>query len=217
MQVSLIIPTLNEAHNIAGVLKDIPKDIIDQILIVDGYSTDGTPDIAKKMGYKVIFQEGKGYGRAVATGLKYATGDTIVLIDADGGYVLSDIPKLLQCVENGYDIAYGSRYLPGSGSDDDTAVRYLGNKIFTFLMWFLHGVRITDSLFLYIAAKKRVFDKINIKSTDFEYCMEFPIKAHRAGFKYTEIPSWENKRMSGESKVNAFYHGLRILWLLLTV
>ena len=84
-----------------------------------------------------------------------------------------------------------------------------------FLLNVIHGVKISDSLFMYIAARKEVFEKINMQSTDFEYCIEFPIKAHKAGFKYKEIPSFEKKRIAGDSKVNAFLHGLRILRVLL--
>lgn len=215
MKITLIIPTLNEIHSIETVLKDIPKDVVDEILIVDGHSTDGTAEAVKRLGNKVILQKDRGYGNAVKTAAEHATGDVIVLMDADGSYEANDIPKLIQCIKEGYDIAYGSRYLPESGSDDDTLIRYVGNKIFTFLLNKLHGVNISDSLFLYIAAKREVFNKLKIKSKNFEYCMEFPIKAHKAGFKYTEIPSYEKKRIAGSSKVNALYHGLLILWTLL--
>ncbi len=215
MKVSLIIPTMNESGAIRGVLNNIPRDIVDEVIIVDGYSTDGTVEIANQLGYKVIFQEGKGYGNAVKTGVKYASGDVVVLIDADEGYNLSDIPKLIGRLNEGYDIAYGSRYLPESGNDDDTWITFIGNKLFTFLLNKVQHVRLSDALFLYIAARKEVFDKINMKSTNFEYCIEFPIRAHKAGFRHCEIPSRENKRLTGKSKVNAFYDGLRILWAVL--
>ena len=215
MKVSVIIPTLNEVGSIERVLKEIPKDIVNEILVVDGHSTDGTPELVKKLGYKLIEQEGQGYGLAFSTGIKHATGDVLVLMDADGSHNPNDIPKLLKCIDDGYDITFGSRYLPGSGSKDDTLIRYIGNKLFTYLLNKIHGVGLSDSLFLYVAAKKRVFDSIEMKSANFEYCIEFPIKAHRAGFRFAEIPSFEQKRTAGKTKVNAFYHGLRILWVIL--
>ena len=217
MKVSLIIPALNEEQCIAEVLKDIPRDIIHEVLVVDGHSTDRTREIAESLGFKVILQEGKGYGNAVKTGVKYSTGDVIVMIDADGSYETKDIYHLLKCLDEGFDIAYGSRYLPESGSADDTPIRFIGNKIFTFLLNVIHGVKISDSLFLYVATRREVFEKLNMKSTNFEYCIEFPIRAHKAGYTYKEIPSFEKKRIAGKSKVNAFYHGLRILWMVLKV
>jgi glycosyltransferase involved in cell wall biosynthesis len=215
--VSVIIPTLNEIESIQHVLEEVSQvKEVDEILVVDGHSTDGTVELVKNLGHKIIPQEGKGYGRGVATGVKQAIGDVIILIDADGSYTASDIPKLLAPLEQGYDLVYGSRYLPESGSADDTIIRYIGNKFFTFLLNAVHGVGISDSLFLYIAAKRRVFETIEMKSANFEYCIEFPIRAHNAGFKHTEVPSYEKKRIAGESKVNAAYHGLRILWTLLS-
>jgi glycosyltransferase involved in cell wall biosynthesis len=216
MRVTVIIPALNEVSSIEGVLKEIPKDVVDEILVVDGHSTDGTRELVRKLGHKVVEQEGRGYGLAVSTGVKHATGDVIVLMDADGSYEPKDISRLLRCLADGYDIAFGSRYMPGSGSDDDTLVRYVGNKLFTLLLNTIYGVGISDSLFLYVAAKKEVFQSLDLKSPSFEYCMEFPIKAHRAGYKIAEVPSFERKRTAGDSKVNAFYNGLRILWVLLT-
>ena len=215
MKATVVIPTLNERECIAKVLQDIPKEAVHEVLIVDGHSTDGTPEIVRQLGYRAITQPGKGYGDAINTGVAHADGDVIITMDADGSYNADDIPRLLKKLEEGCDIVYGSRYAKGSGSDDDTLVSYIGNKVFTFLLNILHGVKISDSLFLYIAAKKRVFETIEMKSQNFEYCIEFPIKAHKAGFTYTEIPSREKKRTGGDSKVNAVYHGFRILWVLL--
>jgi len=212
LRLTLIIPAMNEADCIGGVLKDVDPDVIHEVLVVDGHSTDGTRDIVEKMGFKVIPQEGTGYGNAVRTGIKHAAGDYITMVDADGSYRLEDIPKLIAVLEEGYDIAYGSRYLPEAGSDDDTIIRYVGNKVFTFLLNVLHGVNISDSLFLYVAAKKEVFESLDMVSGGFEYCIEFPIKAHKAGFSHKEVPSFEKERIAGDSKVNALSDGLKILW-----
>ena len=134
MTVSLIIPTLNEAGSIEAVLKEIPRDVVDEVLIVDGASTDGTPEIVRRLGDRVIQQEGRGYGAAIRTGFKHVRGEIIVLADADGSYNLDDIRRLVQRVQDGADLALGSRYLPESGSEDDTLVRYVGNKAFTWAL-----------------------------------------------------------------------------------
>ena len=217
MKVTVIIPALNEAESIGDVIKDIPRDIVQEVLVVDGHSTDNTPQIVQQAGARVVVQEGKGYGNAISTGIKHATGDILVLIDADGSYETQDIARLVKCLENGYDLAYGSRYRPESGSEDDTWIRFLGNKIFTLLLRWIHGVKLTDSLFFYVAGRKEIFQRIDthLKSPSFEYCIEFPLRAHKMGFQYTEIPSFEKKRTAGHSKVRAFYDGLRILRVLL--
>jgi glycosyltransferase involved in cell wall biosynthesis len=211
-RVSLIIPTLNEAGSIEAVLKEIPRDVVHEVLIVDGASTDGTADLVRRLGDRVIQQEGRGYGAAIATGFKHVSGDIIVLADADGSYNLDDIRRLVQRVEDGADLALGSRYLPESGSEDDTFIRYVGNKVFTWTLSKLYGVDITDALFFYMAIRRDVVQSITVTAPGFEYIVEFLIKAQRSGFKFAEIPSLEKSRTAGKSKVNAFRDGLRMLW-----
>ena len=210
--VSLIIPTLNEEQTIGRVLAQVPQGVVDEVLVIDGHSTDATREMALKMGAKVILQEGgKGYGRAAMTGIKYAAGDIIVFLTADLSQNPQDIPKLLAKLNEGYALVMASRYIKGGGSSDDTFLHYIGNKFFTFLCNFLHGSRFSDSLYFFLAAKKEVFEKANAISPGFEYCIEFPIKAHKAGFKIAQIPSFEKKRLAGEAKVRSFRHGWKIL------
>ena len=214
-RVSLIIPTLNEAGSIEAVLKEIPRDVVHEVLIVDGASTDGTPELVRRLGDRVIQQEGRGYGAAIITGLKHVSGDIIVLADADGSYNLDDIRLLVQRVEDGADLTLGSRYLPESGSEDDTIIRYVGNKVFTWTLGKLYGVELTDALFFYMAIRRDVVRSITATSPGFEYIVEFLIKAQRGGFKFAEIPSAEKARTAGKSKVNAFVDGLRMLWIMI--
>ena len=129
--ITVIIPTLNEVECIETMLEELCQFNIDEVLVVDGHSTDGTPELVKKLGFKVVMQEGRGYGNAVNTGLKHARGDIIIPMDADLSYNPSDIPRLIEVIEAGYDVVFGSRYLPESGSDDDTWIRYMGNSFFT--------------------------------------------------------------------------------------
>ena len=212
MRVSLIIPTLNEAGSIEAVLSEIPRDVVNEVLIVDGHSTDGTPELVAQLGDQVIQQDGKGYGAALATGFAKVRGDIVVLADADGSYNLDDIRRLVQRVRDGADLALGSRYLPESGSEDDTPIRYIGNKVFTYMLRTMYGVDISDALFFYVAMRREVIKSVTATSPGFEYIVEFLIKAHRAGFKFAEIPSAEKARTASKSKVNAFKDGLRMLW-----
>ena len=214
-RVSLIIPTLNEAGSIEAVLREIPRDVVHEILIVDGASTDGTAELVRRLGDRVVQQEGRGYGAAIATGFKHVGGDIIVLADADGSYNLDDIRLLVQRVQDGADLALGSRYLPESGSEDDTLIRYVGNKVFTWTLGKLYGVELTDALFFYMAIRREVVQSITATSPGFEYIVEFLIKAQRSGFKFAEIPSLEKSRTAGKSKVNAFRDGLRMPWIMI--
>ena len=211
MKISIIIPALNEVESIGRVLEEIPKDVADEIIVSDGHSTDGTQELVRKMGYKVIEQKGEGFGAGVASGIEEAKGDIVIIINADGSQNSKDIPLLLEKIKEGYDLVLASRYLPGAGSDDDTPLHYFGNKMFTFLCNLLYKVGISDSLYFFLAAKKGIFEKIKLKSPDSGYAIELPIKVHQAGFKITEIPSFERKRTRGRAKVNAFRNGLQIL------
>ncbi|MCY4643618.1 MAG: glycosyltransferase family 2 protein [Bacteriovoracales bacterium] len=215
-KISVIIPAKNEEKCLPLMIDELPKDIIKEIIVVDGHSTDRTVDAAKGLGVKVIPQQGRGYGNAVNTGLHQASGEYITFMDADASYDPQSLTLLKRKIEeNRLDVCFCSRYLPESGSDDDTIIRYIGNRSFSLLLRFLHGVQISDALFLYCLAKREIFNKISISSEAFDWCVEFPIKVHHSKLKYSEIPSFERKRIAGESKVNAFTDGLQIAFTLL--
>lgn len=207
----MIIPALNEVESIGQVLIDIPKDRVDEVLVADGGSTDGTQELVRKLGYQVVTQEKKGFGAAIASGIEHAKGDIIIILNADGSQTLEDIPKLLEKLEEGYDLVMASRYLPGGGSEDDTFLHLVGNKIFTFLCNILYKVNVSDVLYFFLAARKEIFEKIKPTCDHAGYCVEVPIKVRKAGFKIGEIPSFEKKRIAGKAKVKAFTTGFEII------
>ncbi|MBN1384055.1 MAG: glycosyltransferase family 2 protein [Elusimicrobia bacterium] len=211
MKVSVIIPTLEEAGCIGKLLSEIPKDIIDEIIVVDGHSKDGTADIVRNMGHKVIMQEGHGYGGAFIQGVNASAGDVVVLMDADGSQNPKDISKLLKKLNEGYDCVFASRYTIESHSEDDTLVRSFGNWLITLLVNVLFHVRTSDSLFLFTAIRKDIFYKLGAGSHGFEFCVEVLLKACVGKYKLGEIPSTERKRYSGRSKVRALLHGFKII------
>jgi len=211
MKTSLIIPTLNEVDCIKGLLRLIPKGAVDEILIVDGHSTDGTVELVRELGYPLVFQERKGFGEALMTGIKRTSGDVLVFLTADNSQNPADIPRLLEKIKEGYDFVVASRFLKGSGSEDNTLIRYLGNKFFTFLANLLYGSKFSDILYFLLASKREVFNSLKLESDGFEFCIELPVKVHGAGFKIGEIPSFERKRTSGETKVRTFKDGFKIL------
>lgn len=212
MKVTVQIPAKNEEGSLPSVIEKIPRDFVTEILVVDGHSTDSTMKVATALGCRVITQPGKGYGDAMIHGFKNASGDVIISMDADGSPNPKEIPKLLAKLNEGYDIVLGSRYLTGGGSEDDTLIRYIGNKSFTFITNLLHGTKMSDSLYLFCAMKKSMLDKLVFNCSDFSLCIEIPVKAHKAGFKMAEIPSFELKRIADVSRVNAFVDGFKILY-----
>ncbi|MFH1841358.1 MAG: glycosyltransferase family 2 protein [Candidatus Nealsonbacteria bacterium] len=215
MKVSLVIPTRNEAKSLEKTLKEIPGGSVDEIVVSDGHSTDDTLEIAKKFGCKAVTQEGTGFGFGIRFGIKQCTGDVIIIMDADGSQNPADIPRLVAKVKEGYDIGWGSRYIGRGKTDDDTWLRYFGNQVFTFLTKVLHGVKVADILYMFAAFRKEIFDKITLESPGFEFCIELPVKARRAGFKFGEVPCVERKRIADETKVNDLLDGWKILMAIL--
>ena len=212
--ISIIIPAKNEEQSLPLMLQELPIDIIKEIIIVDGHSNDQTIDVVEKLQIQevqIIQQTGKGYGDAINEGIKKVTGEYVVVMDADGSQNPKPLTELMTKIEKeALDVCFCSRYLPGAGSDDDTLIRYIGNKIFSFLLKYVHGVKLSDALFTYCMVRKNVFERLKMISSDFSWCVEFPIRVHNTGFKYAEIPLFERRRFAGKSKVNAFVDGFLI-------
>lgn len=214
MKVSLIIPTWNEEKAIGRVLKEIPKQIIDEIIVIDAHSTDNTTKEAKaelRVGKdKFILQKKPGFGSALQEALKIARGDVIVIMNGDGSQNPKDIPALLEKIKQGYDYVMATRYAKEGRSDDDTTVRFIGNRVLTFLTNLIHKTHVTDSLYFFTAITKSGLKKLYLSSPGFEFCIEILIKAHKAGLKFAEVPVVE-RTSSSKSKVNAFSVGYKIL------
>jgi glycosyltransferase involved in cell wall biosynthesis len=215
MKVSLIIPTLNEAGAIGRTLKEIPKNFIYETIIIDGHSTDNTEKEARKhlrpRKDKFILQKKKGFGSALRQAFKIAKGDVIIIMDGDGSHNPKDLPALIKKIKEGNNYVMASRYAPGGNSNDDTIIRFIGNKALTFLTNLIHSTNVTDSLYVFTAITARDLKKLRLTSPGFEFCTELLIRAHHAGLKFAEIPVVERSRFAGRSKVNAFYHGWKIL------
>ncbi|HWQ96169.1 MAG TPA: glycosyltransferase family 2 protein [Candidatus Methylomirabilis sp.] len=210
--VSIVMPTINEAGNIKEVFSNIPE-FVDEIIVVDGNSTDGTREeiIKFRKHTKIINEKPSGKGAAVKTGFKTATGDLIIMMDADGSHNPREITGLLEPVLNGYDVAKGSRLLQGGGSADFTLFRKLGNKIFVSIVNILYGSKYTDLCYGYRAFKKEALERIYCSSNGFEIETEQSILMKKAGLKIKEVPSFEEKRKNGNSNLNALRDGYRIL------
>lgn len=216
-KITLIIPALNEEGCIGQVLKEVPGGVVDEIIVVDGHSTDNTIAEARQaLGQrgKIITQTRKGFGGALYDGIDETRKDIVVIMDADGSQNPLDISKLLaRYSEN--TVVMASRYAKGGKSDDDTPIRRIGNWFFTKLINLIHGTNVTDSLYFFFAISRDDFKKLDLQSHDYGICIEFLVKAKRVGLHFEEVPAIERKRLAGESKVNAFRDGLKILRMIL--
>lgn len=211
-RITLLIFTLNEAENLPYIIPRIPP-IVDEIWLVDGHSTDDTVAIAKTLrrDIHVVYQDGKGKGDAIRCGIKCATGDIIVTIDADGSMDPKEIPSFVEPLLDGYDFVKGSRFLDGAGTVDMPTHRVLGNKAFVLIVNLLFGGRFTDLCYGYNAFKREAVKGFEIASDGFEIETELNIKALKAGLRVKEVPSCEAARLNGKGNLKTFSDGWRIL------
>ncbi len=210
---TLIIPALNEEGCIGKTIKEVPRDYVDEIIVVDGHSTDNTGQEARNAlgpNDQFIEQKREKFGGAIYDGLDLANGDIVIIMDADGSQNPADIPKLLEKYSD-HTLVLASRYAQGGRSDDDTLVRWFGNRLFTKLTNLAHRMHVTDSLYLFCAISRGNFKKLGLQSHDYGICIEFLVKAKRAGLSFVEVPTVERPRISGKSKVNALRDGWKIL------
>ena len=210
--VSLVIPALNEARNITWVLEQIP-DCVDEVLLIDGRSQDATLLMASRCMPRIrtIAQEGPGKGNALRTGFRHATGETIVMIDADGSMSPREIPHYLHFLDNGYDFVKGSRFVAGGGSLDITALRRAGNLALLATVRRLYRTTITDLCYGFCAFHRCFLDLLDLRSPGFEIETEMVLHAVRAGLRIAEVPSLELPRRSGRSNLRTFRDGARVL------
>lgn len=215
--VSAIIPTLNEAQNLPHVLSDLPNGI-NELIIVDGHSTDATIAVAQELrpDARIVLQDRKGKGNALACGFAAARGDIVVMIDADGSTDPTEIPTFIRPLISGADFVKGSRYMEGGGSADITGVRNLGNRLLGASVNFMFGTRYTDLCYGYSAFWRRVLPQLHITCDGFEVETLLNVRAAKAGFTIVEVPSFERERIHGLSNLNAWRDGRRVLKTILS-
>jgi glycosyltransferase involved in cell wall biosynthesis len=212
VRVSVVIPALNEARNLPHAFAGLPDDI-HEVVLVDGRSTDATVRVARQLrpDVRVVVQEARGKGDALAAGFRACTGDIIVCMDADGSTDAAEIPRFVQALKAGADYVKGSRYLTGGGSADLTRVRSLGNRLLGQLVNLLYGTRYTDLCYGYNAFWKHHLRWVQPDRAGFEVETLMNIRAAKTGLVVREVPSYEKRRVHGVSKLNAASDGWRVL------
>ena len=207
VRVSVIIPTYNEAQAIGRVLADLPSDLSTEVIVVDSGSSDGTPEIAAKMGARVVKEPRRGYGRACLTGLANANApDMVVFLDGDYSDRPSELPLLLSpIIEDRADITVGSRlgkqHIPGALPWHAA----LGNRLAASLIGLLYGVKVTD-LGPFRAGRAHVLRALALEETSYGWAVEMILKAALAGFRIVEVPVSYYPRI-GKSKISGTLKG----------
>ncbi|WP_345604617.1 glycosyltransferase family 2 protein [Pseudonocardia adelaidensis] len=228
-RVSVVVPTRNEARNLEVVLPAIAavRPAVHEIIVVDGNSVDGTIETAQRVlpWVKVISQTRKGKGNAMACGFAAATGDVIVMFDADGSADPAEIPAFVRALINGADFAKGSRFVRGGGSDDITLLRKSGNAGLNGVANALFGTSYTDLCYGYNAFWADILPVLDLPPIDtpapadgtmlwgdgFEIETVLNCRVAAAGLKITEVPSMERERIFGQTNLRTFADGTRVL------
>jgi glycosyltransferase involved in cell wall biosynthesis len=210
--ISVVIPTLNEAANLPHVFARLPENLF-EVILVDGHSSDDTVAVARMLrpDIRVVLQTGRGKGNALAAGFEAADGEIIVMIDADGSTDPAEIPRYVDALLDGADFAKGSRFMDGGGSADITPLRRLGNRGLNAVVNGLYGTRYTDLCYGYNAFWRHCLPYMSVDCDGFEVETLINIRIAKAGLSVTEVPSFESERIAGESKLNAFRDGRRVL------
>ena len=224
-KVSIVIPALNEARNLPHVFSLLPP-ALHEVIIVDGRSEDDTIAVARRLrpDARIITQSRSGKGNALACGFAVATGDIIVMVDADGSADPAEIPQFVTALLDGADFAKGTRFAAGGGSSDITRLRRAGNWVLSSMVNVLCRTKYSDLCYGYNAFWKRHVPVFGLDAESaipagggrlwgdgFEVETLINIRIAQAGLNITEVPSYEHERIHGVSNLNAFSDGLRVL------
>ena len=225
-QGSVVVPTLNEARNLPSVFARFPAGI-HEVIVVDGRSVDDTRAVARRLrpDARIVTQTRSGKGNALACGFAAATGDIIVMIDADGSTDPQEIPRFVAALVAGADFAKGTRYAPGGGSSDLTRLRSLGNRVLSFLVNIRYSTRYSDLCYGFNAFWRRHAPVLGLDAASpprptgdgrlwgdgFEIETLIHIRAAAAGLTVVEVPSFEHSRIHGVSNLSVLGDGIRVL------
>lgn len=217
--VSLVALTLNEVEGVQATLPAIRPEWYDQLIVVDGGSTDGTVEWCRAHGYEVVAQRRRGIRFAYLDALPQIRGDIILTLSPDGNCAPDFIPEMIAKVRDGYDLVIGSRYLGEARSEDDDLLTGFGNWLFTRTVNRLHGARYTDAMVIYRAFRRELIEQLDLTAEDTYRLPErlfgtiiswepvMSVRAAKAGLRVAEVAAGEPKRVGGKRKLQIFRWG----------
>jgi len=210
-ELTLLIPAKNENESLPQVLEELEIYKLQIIIILE--KTDlKTIESIKNFNCKIIYQENKGYGDALIQGIKNAQTEFFCIFNADGSFNPKELKMMYELINrNSADFVFASRYMENAGSEDDTILTYVGNKIFTLIGSLFFSLNISDILYTFVMGITKKAQTLNLMEKDFGFCVELPIKAKKSNFSMLTSPSNERKRIAGKKKVNEFIDGFKIL------
>ena len=220
VRVSIVMPCLNEAETVATCVKKAwswlaSAGIPGEVLVVDNGSTDSSPELAAAAGAHVIHETQRGYGHAYLRGMSEASGEVIVMGDADDTYDFERLDDLIRPLDEGYDLVLGNRFTGGIRPGAmPWAHRYIGSPIINLIIRRFIGIRVGDSQSGLRAFTRRAYDRLRLQSGGMEFASEMIVNAAREGLRVTEVPAPYNARL-GDSKLNTVRDGWRHLRFLL--
>ena len=213
MKVTLVIPTWNEIDGMKLIMPQIDPSWVDQIIITDGGSTDGTIEWAREQGYQVHVQSRPGFRFCYFEILDMIEGDVVITFSPDGNSIPELIPELVDKMMEGYDMVIASRYKDDAKSEDDDIVTGFGNWLFTRTVNFLHGGNYTDVMVIYRAYRKQIIYDLDLDKDRSYTTPEFlfrcvlswepllSVRAAKRKLKIAEIPGDEPERIGGDRKL----------------
>ena len=209
-ELTLVIPAKDEAECLPRVLDELKNFDCKKIIIIP--ETDlNTRNSIKNFDCKIITQKSGGFGGALIQGIKEVETNFLCIFNADGSFDPQYLKNMYNELLNNCDFVFNSRYENSGGSDDDTFLTLVGNRIFTFICNLLFRLNISDVLFTYVMGKTLAFKSLDLKRKDFRFCIELPVLAKFKKYKFISKPSYERSRLTGRKKVNELKDGFLIL------
>ena len=208
---TLIIPAKSEKESLPNVLDELKKYNLNIIVVLEKEDLD-TINSIKEYDCKILYQINKGYGEALLQGISNVKTNFFCIFNADGSFNPIELKNMYDhAIKGNADFIFGSRYMDGALSEDDTIITLIGNKIFTFIGKIFFSLPISDILYTFVLGNTQKANALQLKEKSFSFCVELPILAKKSNHKLISVPSHERVRIAGKKKVNSFKDGFLIL------